>query len=262
MTYDEANAALADEPLAEIERRMNLLRERRKAAGAVLIDFPEVKIKVSEGSVTLIPILPTRSRMLVEEAMILAGSETARFAAQNGLVIPFSQQEAVDSTDRPADLAGMFAFRRLLKRSRFRSSPGAHGGLAVEAYTQATSPLRRYLDLVVHQQIRAFLSGGTLLTEGEIIERVGAYEAVAGNVRQAEMLSEKHWTLVYLLQNPTWQGEGILVDRRGASGTVLIPGLGIETHVHVPLEHALNEIVTLRVSGVNLAQREVSFRLV
>ena len=262
VTYDEADTALADGPLAEIERRMNLLRERRKAAGAVLIDFPEVKIKINEGSVSLIPILPTRSRMLVEEAMILAGSETARFAAQNGLVIPFSQQEAVDSPDRPTDLAGMFAFRRLLKRSRFRSSPGAHSGLAVEAYTQATSPLRRYLDLVVHQQIRAFLSGGTLLTEEEIIERIGAYEAVASNVRQAEMLSEKHWTLVYLLQNPSWQGEGILVDRRGASGMVLIPDLGIETRVHLPLEHALNEIVTLRVSGVNLAQREVSFRLV
>jgi hypothetical protein len=48
---------------------------------------------------------------------------------------------------------------------------------------------------------------------------------VIGGLRQAEILSEKHWTIVYLLQNPNWRGEGIVVEKRGGSGVVLIPAL-------------------------------------
>ena len=47
-----------------------------------------------------------------------------------------------------ASLSGMFAIRRLLKRSRLHASPGPHSGLGVMAYSPVTSPLRRYLDLV------------------------------------------------------------------------------------------------------------------
>ncbi len=262
LTYAEAEARRAEEPFYELARRMELVRQRRRASGAVMFDFPEVKIHVNDsGVVVLFPILPLGSRALVEEAMILAGSETARFAAQHGLYVPFSQQEAVESEERPDTLWGMFALRRQMKRSRYQTSPGPHRGLGVEAYTQATSPLRRYLDLVVHQQLRAWRAGGPVLTESEVLERIGAAEAVMGSVRQAEILSEKHWTLVYLLQNPGWQGEGILVEKRGSSGTLIIPSLAWETRVHLPQDYELGQVFSLRASGVNLAQRDVIFRV-
>ena len=59
-------------------------------------------------------------------------------------------------------LAGMFALRKSLQRSLIRTSPAPHAGLGLEHYTQATSPLRRYVDLLVHQQLRAHLRGETL----------------------------------------------------------------------------------------------------
>jgi exoribonuclease II len=153
----------------------------------------------------------------------------------------------------------------LLKRSRYMTTPGSHSGLGVAAYTQVTSPLRRYLDLVGHQQLRAYLKGEPLLDEEALLERTGAAEAIVGSVRLGEMLSEKHWTLVYLMQHPGWQGEGILVDvrgqhKRGATGIVLIPALAFETRIHLHRDIPLDGIITLTLSGVSLPQREASFR--
>lgn len=261
LTYEAAEAQLDEDPLRSLYQRLDAVRQRRLANGAVMIDFPEVKIHVTAGEVTLAPIHPLRSRALVEEAMILAGTQTARFAAQHGVCLPFSQQEAVESEERPTTLSGMYGLRRFMKRSRYRVEPGPHHGLGVEAYCQVTSPLRRYLDLVGHQQLRAWLAGRSLLPESEVLERIGAVDALMNSMRQAEILAEKHWTLVYLLQHPDWQGEGILVEKRGSSGTLLIPALGWETRVYLPREYELDQPLMLRLNGVNLAQRDAVFRI-
>lgn len=262
LSYAEAEKRLDEAPFNALTRLTSLVRERRRANAAVMIDFPEVRIDVLDGQVKIRPLPPLRSRGMVEEAMILAGSETARFAAQNGLRLAFSQQDPPDTPDRPKTLSGMFALRRQLKRSQYNTTPGAHSGLGVNAYTQVTSPLRRYLDLVGHQQLRAFLKQQPMLNETELLERIGAASAITGAVRQAELLSEKHWTLVYLLQRPGWRGEGILVDHRGSSGIVIIPELGLEVRVHLPRSINLDERVTLELTGVRLPQSEASFRIV
>lgn len=261
LTYESAEEIIDTEPLASLARLTTLVRARRQANGAVMIDFPEAKIHVAAGQVVLYPLPDLRSRAVVEESMILAGSQTARFAGERGLRLPFSQQEAVETAERPHTLAEMFAFRRLLKRAQYKTTPGAHGGLGVAAYSQVTSPLRRYLDLVGHQQLRAFLKGAPLLSESDLMERIGAVEALSGAIRQAELASERHWTMVYLMQHPGWRGEGILVEKRGPSGVFILPALALETRIHLPHDLPLDSHVALSLNGVNLPQREASFRL-
>jgi exoribonuclease II len=131
----------------------------------------------------------------------------------------------------------------------------------LEIYARATSPLRRYLDLVVHQQLRAYLHGADTLGEQEVLERVGAAEAVTGNVRQAERLARRHWTMVYLLQHPDWHGEGVVVDKRGPRGTVLIPALDLEVQLPLREDVPLDTTVALRLNGINLAELEAYFQL-
>jgi len=268
LTYEAVEERIDQAPFSQITRLAHQIRERRRANGAVMIDFPEVKIDAADGLVRIQPIPTLRSRAMVEEAMILAGIETARFATQNGLPLAFSQQDAPDApVGNPETLAQMFAARRLMKRSQYKTQPAPHSGLGAAAYAQVTSPLRRYLDLVAHQQIRAYLEGQPLLDESALLERIGAVEAVVGSVRQGEMLSEKHWTLVYLQQYPEWQGEGILVDirgqyGRGAAATVLIPSLALEARVHLNRDIPLDTVVTLALNEVNLPQRDVRFRVV
>lgn len=48
---------------------------------------------------------------------------------------------------------------RLMTRAELSQSAAPHMGMALDAYTNCTSPLRKYIDFLVHLQIKAILSG-------------------------------------------------------------------------------------------------------
>jgi len=184
--------------------------------------------------------------------MILAGEAAGVFAGEQGIPLLYSVQEAPDSVPPHETLSEMFAMRRVMRRSQYRVAPGAHHGLGLPHYTQATSPLRRYLDLVTHQQLRAALRKAQPLGESDLLERIGMVEALIPALRQAEQNSEKHWTLVYLRRHPDWVGEAVLVDRRGAQGTWLIPDLALEGRASAPATVDLDSRLPVRVHGIDL----------
>ncbi len=159
----------------------------------------------------------------------------------------------------PDGLAGMLARRKRLRRSQRTGEPGPHAGMGLPAYVQATSPLRRYLDLVAHQQLRAWTLGQPLLDRSAVVARVGAAEAVTGALRATERLSNAHWTLVYLRQQPEWQGEGIVVDQNGARSSILIPDLAWEFSAYLRENVALNDRLLCRIESVNLPLLEAQF---
>ncbi len=264
LTYEEAQAQLdaRREPLNSLYHLAQTCQARRRANHAIFIEFPEVKVQVDDGQVSLRLLPPLKSRSLVQEAMIAAGEALAGFALEHDLPFPFDTQESPDVQEQPASLSGMFALRRTLKRSQYKNIAAPHAGLGLAAYVQLTSPLRRYLDLVAHQQLRAFLRGEAPLEAPQVMERIGAVEAVVGSVRQAEQLSSRHWTLVYLLRHPDWRGEGILVEKRGQSGKVIIPALGLEAQVHLPTDAPLDSSVHLALRQVKLAHLDAIFRVV
>ncbi|HOW76492.1 MAG TPA: RNB domain-containing ribonuclease [Candidatus Competibacteraceae bacterium] len=262
LTYEQVDARLDQEPFRSLYERAERHQARRRAGGAIFIDLPEVKMRVNEGRVDIQPLPRLRSRMLVAEAMVMAGEAAARFALERGLPFPFTTQEPVDAADRqPVSLAAMHGLRRSMRPRQYSSQPGPHGGLGLEVYAQATSPMRRYLDLVVHQQLRAWLRGDDPLDAQAIVARVGAAEAVASGVRRAERLSRQHWTVVYLQQHPGWQGEGVLVEKRMPRGTVLISALALETRVKVADSVAPDSVLPLRLTGIDLPEREAYFRV-
>jgi exoribonuclease-2 len=92
-----------------------------------------------------------------------------------------------------------------------------------------------------------------------MLARIGAADAVIGSVNQAEALSRRHWTLVYLLQRPDWRGEGVLVDVNGSRGRLIIPELALEPQVHLRGELPLDSRVPLRLRGVDLPSLEAHF---
>ncbi len=237
---------------------------RRQAHDAINLRLPEVSVRVqADGMVAIRPIRPLRSRALVREAMLMAGEAAARFALARDIPIPFATQAPPNVEERPADddMAGMYALRRHLKRSAYSVEPSPHAGLGLALYTRVTSPLRRYMDLVIHQQLRAYLRHEEPLNRQAVIERIGAVEAVEDSVRRAERLSCEHWTLVYLLQHPEWRGEGILVDKYHGRGVALIPTLDLEARIHLPGDLPLNSAVSLTATEVNLPELRAYFQM-
>jgi len=263
VSYQHVEKRLDEEPFRTLHELAQRHRDRRRASGAIFIDLPEAKITVTDGRVSIEPFSRLRSRVLVAEAMLMAGEAAARFALERDLPFPFTTQDIVaDVPERePSSLAAMHALRRSLRPRQYSSQPSPHGGLGLEVYAQVTSPLRRYLDLVAHQQLRAFLQGGELLDAQAIVARVGAAEMAAQGVRRAERLSREHWTLAYLQQNPDWRGEGVLVEKRMPRGTVLIPALALEARVKITDTIMPDSVLSLQLTGIDLPAREAYFRI-
>ena len=71
--------------------------------------------------------------------------------------------------------------------------------------------------------------------------------------RQTERISNRHWTLVYLLQNPMWTGEAVVVENSGHRCLAVIPDLDMEGPLYGG-SYALDEVVSVTVNGINLAQ--------
>ena len=192
---------------------------------------------------------------------MMAGEAVARYAREHGIPIPYATQPPPANPQVPEGLAAMYAYRRQLQPSQSRIDPEPHAGLGLELYTRATSPLRRYLDLVVHQQLRAHLRGLPPLPPEQVAQRIVAAEMGGRQVRRVERLTNTHWKMVYLCHNSGWQGSGIVVDFSAQRATVLIPELALETRLRLDGEVPLDTELQLKVREVDVPELTSWFRV-
>ena len=261
LTYEQADERKDSHELAPFFAIAERNIERRKASGAVFIELPEVHISLNEQEVTITPTEKPLASAMIREMMLLAGEAAAKFAFKNGIPFPFISQEKPDiPKDIPAGLAGQYKLRRSMRSRSVGVTPSQHAGLGLGMYSQVTSPLRRYSDLISHIQLRAFLDGKELLDKDTMLERISAGDAAAGNASKAERESNMHWTLVYLKQHPDWTGKGVAVEIRGKQALFLIPELATETLITPRKMPELNEEVTLKAGNINIPELSVTFQ--
>lgn len=261
LSYEAADALLDQEPLSRLDALARENEQRRRRNGAIDISIPEVKVEVQESRPRIFKIEPTRSQAVVREAMLLAGEAAARFAFREGIAFPYYGQEAPGEAKIPEGLAGEWAKRRLMRAGSLRESPVAHRGLGLSLYTQVTSPLRRYQDLLAHQQLCAYLEGRPLLERDDILERSAQAQLMASCCRQAERQSLLHWKLVWLRQNPEWRAIGQVVARNGKRATVFFADIGLESDMALDESLGLNAQAEFKLSGVDVARLESRFTL-
>jgi len=261
LNYEQAEELFQDLPFEGLLRLAQNNEARRKRNGGVTIELPEVDIRVEDGKVVFQPVRSLKSQMIVREAMLMVGEAVAGYALREGIPFAFSTQEATQIPALPDGLAGMYALRRFMKRGQLKSLPARHAGIGLDMYTQVTSPIRRYQDLIVHQQLRAHIRGHDFLTSQEMLQRLGTVEAVTSNMRQVERLSNQHWTMVYLSETPQWHGEGVIVETDGHHSTALIPSIGLETHLHSQSSLPLNARVPIVLGASNVPELKAFFRI-
>ena len=247
-------------PLFEIARKN---AERRNNAGSVSIILPEVHISVDKETkkVSITQEESLESHEVVREAMLLAGEGAAKFAFKNNIAFPYVSQDKPDiPSEMPEGLAGQYRLRRCMRKRSVGVTPAPHAGLGISMYSQVTSPLRRYSDLVAHQQLRAFLDGRELLDKDTMLERISAGDAAFSACKKAERNSNMHWTLVYLLQNPEWQGKAVCVEKKGKQAVFMIPDIAQETLITPSKDVALNEEITVKAGKIDIVNLAVTFR--
>ena len=231
LSYDEANAAIAlsrhsresgnpDDRSARTDHGAMLsalhtlteaLKRKREAAGAVGIDRAELLIKIVSSDDVEVKVVQRNSpaREMVAECMVLCNSLLASFCAERDIPASYRSQTAPDLTDLGADLPpgvdigddGPLRQHLMLRRfapAQSGTSAAPHGGLGVPAYIQATSPLRRYPDMVMQRQITHYLSTGEPLYGLEDITSVaGRADVQLRAMGKLEDERRRYWLLKF-----------------------------------------------------------------
>lgn len=261
LTYAEADTLMESpelKPLFEIAQK-NF--EKRSKSGAIQINMPEVDIFVDEEKKVHIDCHSRpKSTEVIREMMLLAGEAAAKFAFKNNIPFPYISQDKPDiPSSIPDGLAGQYRLRKCMKRRNVGVSPAMHCSLGLNMYSQVTSPLRRYGDLVAHMQLRAFLDGRKPIDKDALLIKISEGEATAVAAKMTERKSVNHWTLVYLLQNPEWIGEAVCLDNTQKLPYFSIPSLGMESYINPSREVSLNEIIKVKASNINIPELSVDF---
>lgn len=265
LSYNEVEAECDSDRFRRFYEFAELLRDRRAENGSLSIELPEVKIRVDKkGEISIKPIHGINSRNVVSEFMLLAGESAALFCRDNSIPIPYATQQAPDAKGKPEDnLASMYVWRRKFKRGETKFSPGFHSGLGLELYTRATSPLRRYSDLVVNQQIRSFLTGEPIEDEESVLMRVSPSLEAMRKLGQCERKSNLHWKLVYLKRSSNKVYSATYVEKKDKDRAVfIIEDLALEAIIPVTDFPEYNEKLEVVLEQVDIFNQVAQFRLV
>ena len=88
-----------------------------------------------------------------------------------------------------------------MKRTRLSTHPQPHSGLGLDLYTQVSSPIRRYTDLVILRQVAARIEGLPIPYEQtELFEVISNAERTAMQNRSLEREATRYWVLEHLLR--------------------------------------------------------------
>lgn len=186
LSYTEIPDILAreDHPQhADIRAAKNLtqglLIKRRDAGALIFYDLTKGWVTTEDGTLKKMKRRDdTVGYIIIQELMILTNVVMAQYMAENAIPTLFRNHEAKSAApqrealmkdiasllDAPViDLESLQKQNHLLfKRAEYGAECVGHYGLNEKAYLHFTSPIRRYADLVVHQQIRAHLKGEPL----------------------------------------------------------------------------------------------------
>jgi len=176
---------------------------------------------------------------------------------------------------------------RSMQQAMYSSDNVGHFGLAYDAYTHFTSPIRRYPDLIVHRIIKHILAGGSAADQEYSkaeLQQVG--EHCSGTERRADEATRdaEGWLKCEYMQDKlgeefdgtitSVQGFGLFVelDEVYVDGLVHITALDNDYYHFDPVGHRLTgeragqvyrlgDRLRVKVAAVNLDERKIDFVL-
>ena len=219
LTYSHVNENLSEiNQFQELHRLAGILRQKRMDRGAMNLSLPELEIDIDEGGTLNLKLVPqdSPSRMIVAELMILYNELVAEFCQKHDVPVLFRGQS--QPTEKlPLDEKGyvfyVFQQRRKLSPLHISANPNPHSGLGVALYTQATSPIRRYLDLIIQRQLTSFLMEKTPVYNEESLDELRvSIEPLVKMLGRIQRNRLRYWTLKYLGLNRGKTYKALVLD--------------------------------------------------
>lgn len=260
LTYRDVDFRLSLEPrFTTLHRLAEKLRQRRLQQGGIQLQFPEVIIVVdAQGEVHLeVEDLETPSHEIVSEAMILANYLGARFLADHQVPALYRCQapprEELEQVSNPT-LFHLWQNRRRLSRVLLDPEPQPHWGLGLPVYTTLSSPIRRYLDLLLQRQLAAALAGQPLPYSREELEDLAM--TLEGTLRRAAILKtrrQRYWLIKYLSQHLGQKFPALVLEKHPTRYRLLLTDLLLETDLPAPSGHQFHpgETILIKIDRAN-----------
>jgi hypothetical protein len=120
--------------------------------------------------------------------------------------------------------------------------PRPHWIMGVPMYTKATSPIRRYFDMLLHQQLKTTWTAGTKpISEQTMVDILPSAYRHEQYLKQVEKVSVRYWTLKHLESvlrtnpdDPLLTTKLVLLDGGyGQRQKVWIESIGLVLHVNI-----------------------------
>ena len=272
LTYEDADEMLemgVEKELMSIAAAAKLRYRWRIDRGAIDIGLPDQDIKIAHNVPAIGVIEDTPSRQMVAEMMVLSGAAAAEFCAEQGIAIPYRTQPEPElpSEDELALFgsgpARSFAIMRCMKKGEVVTSPERHAGLGLDFYSQVTSPIRRYSDLIAHYQIKAALSDRQAPFDVHTLkDLVTSLGTVVGESVTIERQTNRYWSMEYLRLRPDAIWRSIVLGHlREHENLALVMLDEIAFRIPVRFQRRVEpgEWVQLRVTHVNPRSDRIDF---
>ncbi|CAI9098240.1 OLC1v1034851C1 [Oldenlandia corymbosa var. corymbosa] len=267
LTYESASELLHLNLEEEAELRIlseaaALRLKWRREQGAIDTATLEPRIKVGnpddpEPSIRLyVEDQANPAMRLVSEMMILCGEVIATFGSSNHIPLPYRGQpqsniDASAFSHLPEGPVRSSAIVRVMRAAEMDyRKPVRHGVLGLPGYVQFTSPIRRYMDLLAHYQVKAYLRDDSPPFSSGQLEGIGSL--VNMNTRMIRKLCNsnlRYWILEYLRRQPKDRRFSALVLRfiKDRMAAILLVEVGLQASALVSVGVEVGDEVKVRV---------------
>lgn len=272
LSYEETDQRVLD--TNSNEARMfavaRSLRQKRVASGAIIFRDPELIIKVNENKSIDVTVREreTSSQVLVSEFMILANNLFANTLKDKCIPCIYrSQPPPLERIDLGVNYDPVLSYRckKVLSRGSLSLYPGPHSTLGLNVYTTATSPLRRYTDLLTQRQLQAAVDHRHRSIDADTLDMI--LSEISYRLDRASLVErERHryYLLKYMEQRKGDEFEVIVLQRFPRFYLVMIESLGFNSVLHVPANVSLNpyDRAIAKIEKVNPRDDRLTFSLV
>ncbi len=305
--------------LEQLYALFDVLQKARKTRGAIDFDLPETKIvfgphrKIEK----IVPYERFDSHKVIEECMLAANISTAkyleknkvpalyrvhegpteekindlrRFLSEMALKMP-SHREPVPEDyahilrtikDRPDAHMIQTVLLRSMSQAVYSPENKGHFGLAFDAYTHFTSPIRRYPDLLVHRGLKQLIKKGKAHIEELALHKAG--EHCSMTERRADDATHEATDFLkceFMMDKVGKEFPGIISGVTGFGIFVELADIYVEGLIHISTlpedyyqfdgikhmlygertgkQYRLGDPIKILVARVDLDQREIDF---
>lgn len=236
-TLDPASMAATEEESRTLLTLGTALRDARVRAGAAVASLASLKV-TAQGGVPHVALRhqATPGDVVVAEAAVLHNCEAGRVLAGRDFAAFFRVQGPPRDAPAPDHPLLPVLLRRRFAPTHLAVEAARHHGIGADHYAQASSPIRRFADLVNQRQLAAAVEGRRpeyLPAELETMARHVSERERA--VRRASDERTDHWIARWMEPRRGAAVRGILVrpPRRGL-GSVWVPELVAELPLRAP----------------------------